>query len=156
MASWVDMAVDLAKQFEGCRLHAYPDSVSGGDPWTVGWGATGNGIGAGTVWTQSQADIDLQNRMSAIGARIDELATVPLTDEQKGALCDFAYNEGLGSLQRSTLLVDLNAGNALGAADQFMVWDMAGGRVIEGLETRRDAERALFVLGSNFNAGATA
>lgn len=156
MANWVDMAVALAKQFEGCRLQAYPDPASGGDPWTVGWGATGNGIGPGTVWTQLQANTDLQNRMSAIGARVDEIVTVPLTDEQKGALCDFAYNEGLGSLQRSTLLADLNSSNMQGAADQFMVWDMAAGQVVGGLETRRNAEKALFILGSNFSVGATA
>lgn len=155
MSSWIDMATSLAKQFEGCKLQAYPDPISGGDPWTIGYGATGNGIARGTVWTQQQADTDLQNRMTAIGARIDEIVTQAIADEQKGALCDFAYNLGLGSLQKSTLLKLLNSGDVQGAADQFMVWDMADGHVVPGLETRRDAERALFILGSNFT-GSTA
>ena len=153
--SRIDMAMSLVKEFEGCRLQAYPDPASGGDPWTVGWGATGPDIRQGTVWTQQQADADLQNRLSAIGMRVDELVKVPLNDEPKAALDDFAYNEGLGNLQSSTLLAELNAGNMQGAADQFLVWDMAAGKVMDGLERRRQAERALFILGANFDAGAT-
>lgn len=151
--SWLDMAISLAKQFEGCVLTAYPDPASGGDPWTIGYGATGPGISQGVTWTQDQADADLTARMTAIGARVDALVTVPITDEQKGALCDFAYNLGAGNLAASTLLKMLNAGNVQGAADQFSRWDMASGKVMAGLERRRDAERALFILGSNF-AGA--
>jgi lysozyme len=151
--SWIDMAINLAKQFEGCVLTAYPDPASGGDPWTIGYGATGPGITQGVTWTQNQADVDLIARMTAIGARVDSLVTVDITDEQKGALCDFAYNLGVGALAGSTLLKMLNAGNVQGAADQFLRWDMASGKVMAGLEHRRDAERALFILGSNF-AGA--
>lgn len=154
MSNWIDMAMSLAKQFEGCRLQAYPDPISGGDPWTIGYGATGNGIARGTVWTQQQADADLQNRMTAIGARIDEIVTQAISDEQKGALCDFAYNLGLGALQKSTLLALLNSGDIQGAADQFDRWNIAAGRVIDGLTKRRDAEKALFLLGANFNVGA--
>ena len=44
---------------EGCRLTAYPDPLSGGDPWTIGYGATGPSISKGTVWVQEQADADL-------------------------------------------------------------------------------------------------
>ena len=153
MSSRIEMAMSLAKEFEGCRLQAYPDPASGGDPWTVGWGATGPDIRQGTVWTQQQADADLQNRLSAISMRVDELVKVPLNDEPKAALDDFAYNEGLGNLQRSTLLAELNAGNMQGAADQFLVWNMAAGKVMDGLERRRQAERALFMLGANFDQG---
>ena len=49
-------AVSLVKEFEGCRLEAYPDPGSGGDPITIGWGATGPGIRMGVTWTQQQAD----------------------------------------------------------------------------------------------------
>lgn len=147
--TWLNMAISLAKQFEGCVLSAYPDPASGGDPWTIGYGATGAGICQGVEWTQAQADADLSVRMTAIGARIDDLVSVTITDEQKAALCDFAYNLGVGALAGSTLLKLLNAGNAQGAAEQFMRWDIAAGKVMEGLERRRDAERALFTLGES-------
>lgn len=148
--SWADMAIALAKQFEGCRLQAYPDPAKGWTLPTIGYGATGDGITRETVWTQIQADTDLTNRMKAIGARIDEIVSAALTDEMKGALCDFAYNVGLGALQHSTLLAKLNAGDVQGAIDEFGKWDMAGGQVLPGLERRRDAEKALFTLGANF------
>ncbi len=32
--------IDLIKRFEGCHLKAYPDPLSGGKPYTVGWGST--------------------------------------------------------------------------------------------------------------------
>ena len=46
-----DEGIALIKKFEGCAkirrdglVEAYPDPGSGGDPWTIGWGATGTGI----------------------------------------------------------------------------------------------------------------
>lgn len=53
----------LIKRFEGCArrrpdglYQAYPDPGTGGDPWTIGWGATGNDVRPGTVWTRQQCD----------------------------------------------------------------------------------------------------
>lgn len=147
---WIDMAMDLAKQFEGCRLDAYPDPVYGWRRATVGYGATGPSIAEGTTWTQEQADADLLYRMRGIGAHVDTIVTVPISDEQKAALCDLAYNIGLGALERSTLLACVNAGHMQGAADQFPLWNKADGEVLDGLTKRRDAERALFTLGADF------
>ena len=36
----VAVALPLVKEFEGCRLTAYPDPETGGAPWTIGWGST--------------------------------------------------------------------------------------------------------------------
>ncbi|WP_321951863.1 lysozyme [Paraburkholderia bannensis] len=150
--TWLDMATDLAKQFEGCVLEAYPDPAYGWRKATVGYGATGPSIMQGTVWTQDQADADLIYRMQGIGAHIDALVTVPITDEQKGALCDLAYNIGMGALGSSTLLRMLNGHNEQGAADQFLVWISPDHpEVSAGLLKRRQAERALFILGADFS-----
>jgi len=144
--AWLDMAMNLAKEFEGCRLEAYPDPAYGWKVATIGYGATGPGISMHTVWTQAQADADLAYRMKGIGAHIDVLVTVPITDEQKGALCDLAYNIGTGALGSSTLLRMLNGHNAQGAADQFLVWIAPNNpAVTAGLLKRRQAERALFM-----------
>lgn len=145
------MAMDLAKQFEGCELTAYPDPALGWDLPTIGYGCTGAGIGRGTTWTQEQADGELQQRMAGFGSHVDQLVTIPITDEQKGALTDFAYNLGWVALGSSTLLRKLNAGDIQGAADQFPLWNRAAGRVLGGLTKRRAAERALFLLGSNLS-----
>jgi lysozyme len=149
--TWLDMAISLAKEFEGCNLEAYPDPVYGWRKTTVGYGATGPAITQGTVWTQEQADEDLVYRMNGIGEHIDALVVVPITDEQKAAMCDLAYNIGLGAFGGSTLLRMLNGHNEQGAADQFSLWNKSNGIVLDGLVNRRAAERALFILGSDFS-----
>jgi lysozyme len=148
---WLDKAIDLAKQFEGCELEAYPDPSYGWKVATVGYGATGPAIMQGTCWTQAQADADLEYRMKGIGAHVDTLVAVPIGDEQKAALCDLAYNIGLGAFERSTLLACINVGHMQGAADQFKVWTKSNGVELPGLVKRRNAERALFTLGADFS-----
>lgn len=149
--TWLDMAISLAKEFEGCSLGAYPDPVHGWAVPTIGYGSTGPAIKQGTVWTQAQAEIDLRMRMGGIGAHIDSLVAVPITDEQKAAMCDLAYNIGLGAFGGSTLLKMLNVGHIQGAADQFPLWNKSNGVVLDGLVKRRAAERAMFILGSDFS-----
>lgn len=61
------------------------------------------------------------------------------------ALVSFSFNVGLGNLQSSTLRMKYNRGDYEGAADQFLVWNKGGGRVLPGLVTRRKDERALFL-----------
>lgn len=149
--NWLDMAMDLAKQFEGCSLGAYPDPVYGWRVATIGYGATGPNIVQGTVWTQAQADDDLRARMGACGVVVDKHVMVALNDEPKAALCDFIYNVGSGNFEVSTLLKKLNAGDFEGASDEFEKWNLADGKVLPGLVKRRDAEKALFLLGANLS-----
>ena len=143
MSDWRQVAFNLTSKWEGCELHAYPDPATGGEPWTIGRGATGPDIGPDTVWTQAQADADLQNRLDAIGNAIDGF-DIHLNDNQKGALCSLAYNIGIGNLSNSTLLKCLKRGDYIGASAQFLVWNKAAGRVMNGLVNRRKDEKAIF------------
>jgi lysozyme len=61
------------------------------------------------------------------------------------ALVSFAFNAGLGNLQRSTIRMKANRGDWEGAADAFMAWTKGGGKVLPGLVKRRQAEIALFL-----------
>ena len=63
------------------------------------------------------------------------------------ALVSFSFNVGLGNLQRSTLRMKTNRGEFEEAADQFLKWTKAGGRVLPGLVKRRKDERALYLSG---------
>lgn len=142
------VAAEIIKQFEGCKLQAYPDPESAdGKPVTIGYGSTGAGIELGTVWTQEQADNALLARITQLKNQIDNLSQVELSDNQMGALCCLTYNIGIGNFKESTLLKELNACNAQAAADQFLVWNKSGGHVVEGLTRRREAERNLFLKG---------
>jgi lysozyme len=134
---------DIEKQFEGCKLTAYPDPATGGEPWTIGYGHTG-GVKQGDTITQAQADaLLLADLKSAINA-VESSVTTPMTDDEESALVDLVFNIGIGNFQHSTLLRLLNAGNHTDAAKEFQKWNHANGKVLVGLSNRRAAEAELF------------
>lgn len=61
------------------------------------------------------------------------------------ACVSFAFNAGLGNLQRSTIRMKANRQDWEGAAEAFMQWTKGGGRELPGLVKRRKAEKALFL-----------
>ncbi|MBC7454891.1 MAG: lysozyme [Massilia sp.] len=140
------MNTEIEKQFEGCKLVAYPDPGTGGEPWTIGYGHT-EGVKRGDVCTQSQADTwlssDLRTALNAVHATV----VVPLSDDEEGALVDLVFNIGVGNFTHSTLLKKLNARDYKGAASEFGRWNHAGGAVLAGLTRRRAAEADLFEQG---------
>ena len=135
----------LTEGFEGCRLNAYPDPGTGGDPWTIGYGHTGADIHAGLTITQAQAEEYLRQDVQKAAANVNTHVKVEITQDEFDALVDFAFNCGCGNLDTSTLLKKLNAGDHEGAAQEFLKWDMAGGHHMAGLLRRRQAEAALFL-----------
>lgn len=141
-------AAELIKLEEGLRLKAYPDPGTGGAPWTIGYGHTRN-VKKGDTCTLEQAMAWLNEDMADAYRVIDNAVTVPLTHQQRDALCSFIFNVGGPAFQKSTLLRLLNAGDYLGAAAQLDRWNKSGGRVIAGLVRRRKREKALFLSGTN-------
>ena len=141
-----DKGIALIKQFEGCKLTAYQDSVG---VWTIGYGWTkpvdGKPIRAGMTIKQETAERLLKTGLVSYENDVSRLVKVDLTQGQFDALVSFTYNLGSRSLSTSTLLRKLNAGDYAGAADEFLRWNKAGGKVLNGLTRRREAERALFL-----------
>ena len=68
-----------------------------------------------------------------------------LTQGRLDALVSFSFNCGLGTLQRSTLRAQHNRGDFEGAAEEFLKYTKAGGKVLKGLVNRRNDERALYL-----------
>jgi lysozyme len=142
----------LIKEFEGYAkaradggCEAYPDPGSGGDPWTCGFGSTGDDIKRGTVWTRAQAEARLENDVRKFAAGVARLVQgVPTTQGQFDSLTSFSYNVGLGALTSSTLLKKHKAGDYEGAAAEFGRWTKAAGRTMPGLVRRRAAEAKLY------------
>ena len=140
----------LIRDFEGCArirqdglVEAYPDPGTGADPWTIGWGATGPGIGPGTVWTQEQCDNRLEEDVARHARDVaTALGNAQTTQAQFDALVSFHYNTG--AIARSTLLRLHRAGKHGEAAAEFARWNRAGGRILNGLVRRRKAEAALY------------
>ena len=141
-----DKGISLIKQFEGCKLTAYQDSVG---VWTIGYGWTqpvdGKPIRAGMTIKQETAERLLKTGLVSYESDVSRLVKVGLTQGQFDAMVSFTYNLGARSLSTSTLLRKLNAGDYAGAADEFLRWNKAGGKVLNGLTRRREAERALFL-----------
>lgn len=141
-----DDGMALIKRFEGLRLQAYQDSVG---VWTIGYGWTqpvaGRKVGAGMAIDAATAERLLVCGVAQFEQGVERLVAVTITQGQFDALVSFAYNLGLRALEKSTLLRRLNAGDRLGAADQFGRWVNAGGVRLDGLVARRAAERALFL-----------
>ena len=140
--------VNKIKSREGLVLHAYPDPATGGAPWTIGVGHTGQEVYPGMVITADEADEILRRDLARFERGVSDAVKVPLTQSQFDALVSFAFNVGLANFRSSTLLKKLNAGDKIGAADQFLRWDRAAGKRMQGLANRRASERALFLTGS--------
>jgi lysozyme len=135
-----EACISLVKASEGCQLTAYrcPAGV-----WTIGYGHT-KGVRQGQTITQDEADALLHEDLDDAAAQVRGMVTVPLTQGQFDALCDFVFNLGSGRLRDSTLLRLLNQGRYQEAAAQFRFWVLSSGKTLPGLVTRRAAERALF------------
>ena len=138
--------ISLIKGFEGKRLNAYYDGVG---VWTIGFGTikypNGVRVKKGDTCTEAQAESYLKNDLVKFENAINRLVKVPLNQNQFDAISSFTYNLGETNLSSSTLLKKLNAKDYAGAADQFLRWNKAGGKVMNGLTRRREAERNLFL-----------
>jgi lysozyme len=90
------LAKDLRRD-EGLRLRAYPDPLSGGTPWTIGYGHTGPEVHPGLVWTPAQAETALIADIARACELLDE--HVPwwrrLDDVRQDVLANMAFNMGL-------------------------------------------------------------
>lgn len=131
----------IIKIFEALRLRAY--LCPAGIP-TIGWGHT-RGVKMGDTCTYLQAEQwlreDCRDAERAVNARVK----VPLTQNQFDALVSFVFNVGGGAFASSTMLRKLNAGDYVGAAEQFPRWNKSGGKVLRGLTLRREREQNLFL-----------
>ena len=131
---------DLLKFFEGCELVAYQDSVG---VWTIGYGHT-KGVKPGMTITQEEAEQMLESELVEYEGYVTKYVTVPLTQNQFDALVVWVYNLGPTNFRNSTLLKKLNSGDYTAAGKEIERWNKAGGKVLNGLVKRREAEANLF------------
>lgn len=139
-----DAGIALIKRYEGLRLEAY--RCPAGIP-TVGYGHTGSDVREGMVITPGEADRLLLSDVARFERGVEALAG-RCTEGQFSALVSFAFNLGLQTLQKSTLLKKHLAGDYEAAARQFASWNKARVRgqlvPLAGLTARREAERMLY------------
>jgi GH24 family phage-related lysozyme (muramidase) len=142
--------IDLIEGFEGCakrrddgRFDAYPDPGTGGDPWTIGWGSTGQDIAKGVIWTQAECDDRFAQDMQRYADQVSHaIGDAPTTQNQFDALVSFHYNTG--AIATATLTKLHKQGRFAEAAKEFGKWVHAGHKILPGLVKRRAAEAALY------------
>ena len=132
--------IELIKSFEGCKLTAYYDAVG---VLTIGYGHT-SGVKEGDKITQKKADELLVGDLLRFETRVNYWSEKKYFFNQNefDALVSFAYNCGNGNLDG--LLK--NGRNSRGQiADDILLYNKAGGKMLTGLAKRRQKERTLFL-----------
>jgi GH24 family phage-related lysozyme (muramidase) len=144
-----DNGITLIKHFEGIRRNPYRDCVG---LWTVGVGhLIGDGKSLPDSWnrtfTDDEVDAILRNDLVRFEHGVTKFCPVNLTQNEFDSLVCFSFNLGLGVLQRSTLRQKILRNDKKGAAEEILKYNKAGGKIIKGLVTRRQAEYKLFLQG---------
>lgn len=138
-------AIELIKRYEGLRLNAYRCAAG---VWTIGYGHT-SAAGApevkpGMKITEPEAESILIRDLDKFIRGVEEAVKVPLSPNQFGACVSLAFNIGLGAFRKSSVLRFVNQKRFEDAADAFLLWNKAGGKVLKGLVRRRAEEAELF------------
>ena len=132
--------LSLIKKFEGCRLKAYYCS---GGVLTIGYGHTG-GVKETDTITQEEADKLLKGDILKFEKYVEDNVMVELDQSQFDALVAWTFNLGPGNLRESTMLKKLNNGDYESVPFEMRRWNKAGGKTLDGLIRRREAESLLF------------
>ena len=131
---------NLIKKFEGCELEAYKWAAG---VWTIGYGHIKTAV-EGMKIDQATANELFDEEMGEYETYVNTAVTVPLSQNQFDALVSWVFNLGNGNLNASTMLKVINSGDHAGVPAQIKRWNKAGGKVLEGLIRRREAEALLY------------
>lgn len=129
--------INLIKKYEGCRLKAYKP-VATEKYFTIGYGHYGADVRQGMTITQAQADAFLKKDCAASVKAVNALGK-PFNQNQFDALVSFCYNCGSGNLKS---LCNGRTIDQIG--DKIILYNKAGGKVLNGLVKRRKEEQALY------------
>tara|TARA_Y100000389_G_scaffold42520_1_gene37234 strand:- start:233 stop:676 length:444 start_codon:yes stop_codon:yes gene_type:complete len=130
----------LIKKFEGCRLKAYRCSAN---VLTIGYGHTG-GVKEDDTISQPEADELLEKDIAKFEEYVNDNVIVELKQHQFDALVAWTFNLGPGNLRESTMLKKLNDADYASVPFEMRRWNKAGGKTLDGLIRRRQAEGLLF------------
>ncbi|MGE8279044.1 MAG: lysozyme [Stenotrophomonas sp.] len=132
-------ATALVKPWEGYEPKPYRDIVG---VLTVCYGSTTN-IEQRT-YSEKECSDRLNSELGAYFAGISQCIKRPLREREWAAVLSWAYNVGVGAACRSTLVRRINAGEqGPGWCEELSKWTYAGGKRVQGLISRRAAERAM-------------
>ena len=154
-------AIKMIKHHEGVRVKPYrcPAHL-----WTIGVGhvlypeqakltvserlQTPLKVEDFRIFSMEEVDAILAQDLARFERGVARLCPVSVSNQGIfDSLVSFSFNVGLGNLQRSSLRMKTNRGEYEDAAEEFMKWTKAAGRVLPGLVKRRKDEQALYLSG---------
>jgi lysozyme len=138
--------LNMLKHHEGIRYSPYKCPAG---LWTVGVGhLIGDGKTLPPEWnrkfSKDEVDSILADDLRRFERGVSRLCPRIQHQGQFDALVSFAFNLGLGALQRSTLRMKHNRGDYASVPKEFLKWSKAGGKVLRGLLARRKDEARLY------------
>lgn len=142
--------LDIIKFFEGLKLKAYecPASTAEKRFFTIGYGTTrieGKQVQQNTTITAEQAEQYLKADLWIFEKAVSSLITSKINSNQYNAILCFVYNVGAGNFKTSTLLKKVNINPAdTSIKDEFLKWNKANGKTLQGLTNRRTKEAELY------------
>lgn len=144
-AAWLAIAVVIVAGFEGLYTHPYRDVVG---VLTVCYGETAaDQVDLKRTYTPQECKDMLARDLPKYDAEIKKCIHVEMSPNVEAAVVSLAYNVGTAAVCRGSVAHALNDGDVRAACNAFMEYTHAGGRVIQGLVNRRNAERALCLKG---------
>lgn len=145
-------------EWEGFKRSAYRDSAGF---MTIGVGHLltqverergtilldiGERLDKAVVWTRGLTETEVMQLLAQDLYRFEKAVTnaVPMSisDREFDSLVSFAFNVGVGSFLSSTLLKRIKNGKRKSVPTEFRKWNIAGGKVVDGLKNRREYEIA--------------
>jgi GH24 family phage-related lysozyme (muramidase) len=135
-------ACALARE-EGVVLQVYMD----GNTPAVGMGHNDARLKVGDKITLEEAVALFKQDIKKFTAGVLKVLTKPTLQHELDAMILLAYNIGLGSFSRSSVVAHFNSGDKAKAADAFLLWHKASGKA-DVLLGRRQRERTLFLTSS--------
>ena len=143
-----DEGIKLIKHFEGVHKKPY---ICPAGYWTVGVGhLISRDAELPIEWDRvlSPGEIDdllrKDLRRFELGV-LRMLGTVQPSQSEFDALVSFSFNLGLGCFQRSTVRSAFIRGDKKRSGEVLLKYRRAGGRILQGLVRRRQAELALLM-----------
>lgn len=148
----IEIVLPMLKKHEGFRTNAYKDIVG---VVTIGYGFTAAvipGLRMGDTISRDKADkllyqFTVDNYARPLWSAITVRDNSSFTPEMFASIISLAYNVGVTAIKNSTLVKKVNARDFLGAKEEFMKWNKAGGKVVAGLTSRRVDEANVFSAG---------
>jgi len=134
--------VTFVTQWEGTEYTPYRDIVG---VLTVCQGITGKDVVEGKTYSKGECDALLMRELQHHANGFLACINVPLNANETTAYASWTFNVGINAACKSTLAQKLNANDRAGACLELLKWNRAGGKPVQGLTNRRQAEYKLCV-----------